>query len=947
LNGSLSNSKYLGLLWALLSTALLVLILKPYNKGKDSFKKPDYQWYSSSPDSAGYAIDYDGTIDLVSYGEAFYTEVQGKNNRFDLRLKVHYKKGNHPTLFKYYLNGYLADSAWLKPNESWPIETILRRNDYLKLEITPVKGSAEVGVKLEKTTQSRQTRFYFVVFIWLASALILLLWKQWVHAILPSCFFLLATYAEHLYTDMFQLWTLLGFILVALGLSGIGSQLKFVFPKRKKWAYIIWDLAICLMVVFCALFVVHYAVFGFRMDYDSIVAILQSNKSETWEFLRIHLKSWRILVLLAILLIPIGTTLLQIRKNDDDVVWWPIALVLLLIGLGISIDSRFVHEWREANAQYTEELEKFNIVQSRFNKPKNINASKHEEGETYLVVIGESQSKEHMSLYGYHKQTTPYLDKLKANGDLLVLDSAYSCHTHTVLVLQNALTQANQYNLKEYTEMPSLINVLNAADFETVWISNQVKLSNWDNIVSAIASSCDKEFFVNKNIGETIDNSPYDDAVLPRLKSYLDEETDKNRVIFVHLMGNHGKYNYRYPEDATKLRAYGMAEYGSQSSVESWEYYDNSILYNDSIVHEIIKILKESPGQAKLLSYFADHGEDLREGRGHNSGKYTHRMVQIPVFFWWDSAYYEKHLLKAEAVGKNRTKLWSNDLFHDVFLDLAGVHTKHKDTVFSLTNPDFKLINPRVKNGYMPYLSSDNPYAFLQKNIVGLSNEDVEFGAHRCNSIAKAHQALQKGLSCIEIDVVIREELPIPILEVGHGEAGTMSGMDLKDFLDKVPGLENVKVWLDIKNLHAGSMKILRAKLDELNVLYPVKSRWVIESSTRDLDFYKIAEAGYHTSYYLPTSLLDQNESTYAREANKIANQIRNQKVHAVSFDHGLYFFVDEYLKYKTSVSNFHTWDLSASLGAPDLLQHVSRSKYVKDRNIKTVLFTFPSANNL
>ena len=53
----------------------------------------------------------------------------------------------------------------------------------------------------------------------------------------------------------------------------------------------------------------------------------------------------------------------------------------------------------------------------------------------YVLVIGESQSKGHMSAYGYHRPTTPCFNQSKTSMALLLFDNAYSCHSHTVPVL--------------------------------------------------------------------------------------------------------------------------------------------------------------------------------------------------------------------------------------------------------------------------------------------------------------------------------------------------------------------------------------------------------------------------------------------------------------------------------------------------------------------------------
>lgn len=64
-----------------------------------------------------------------------------------------------------------------------------------------------------------------------------------------------------------------------------------------------------------------------------------------------------------------------------------------------------------------------------------------DEAGVYVVVIGESHTKDHMSAYGYDKDTAPWLTKMRDNGRAVIMERAYSCHTHTTPVLSYALTE--------------------------------------------------------------------------------------------------------------------------------------------------------------------------------------------------------------------------------------------------------------------------------------------------------------------------------------------------------------------------------------------------------------------------------------------------------------------------------------------------------------------------
>ena len=106
-----------------------------------------------------------------------------------------------------------------------------------------------------------------------------------------------------------------------------------------------------------------------------------------------------------------------------------------------------------------------------------------------------------MSAYGYHRPTTPWLQSIKNQHGFLLFDNAYSCHSHTVPVLTYALTAKNQYNTLPLEQ---------AADFHTVWISNQVKYGAWDTPVSVIADQSQTQYWLNGHLGETTQTTHFD-----------------------------------------------------------------------------------------------------------------------------------------------------------------------------------------------------------------------------------------------------------------------------------------------------------------------------------------------------------------------------------------------------------------------------------------------------
>ena len=219
-------------------------------------------------------------------------------------------------------------------------------------------------------------------------------------------------------------------------------------------------------------------------------------------------------------------------------------LIFLTASLSQFQDLRLFNFVRDSAKEYNYEVNQFNKIQKHRKTGKiTFNASKNKTGETYIVIIGESLNKNHMGLYNYFRNTTPRLSKLKRSKKIIVFNNAYSNHVHTVEVLSLSLTEASQYNKKEYYDSLSIIEILKKAGFKTYWLTNQHLYGEYDNMISVLASSADHLITMNNTLGLHIAHQNFDDVLLNKVGEILKKKSKKNRVLFVHLMGSHGKYN--------------------------------------------------------------------------------------------------------------------------------------------------------------------------------------------------------------------------------------------------------------------------------------------------------------------------------------------------------------------------------------------------------------------
>ena len=285
------------------------------------------------------------------------------------------------------------------------------------------------------------------------------------------------------------------------------------------------------------------------------------------------------------------------------------------------------------------------------------------QGGLYVLVIGESETRDHMHAYGYKKENTPWLSAAMQKENAVLFKNAYSNHTHTVPVLTYALTGKNQYNSIPLSKAYSIIEVAKAAGYKTFWISNQIKFGAWDIPTAAIAGTSDYEIWLNGNTGKTNETQFYDEEIAKRIDE-IKLESDENIFLVCHLMGCHGSYADRYPEKFELFKDGGSSEKVSQ--------YDNSVCYNDYVLGKLYEAASKQK-YFKAMVYFSDHGEEPDEDKSHEASKFTWQMARIPFAMFFSESFMASSNNVYQTLRKNKDRYWTNDLLFDVLITMLGI----------------------------------------------------------------------------------------------------------------------------------------------------------------------------------------------------------------------------------------------------------------------------------
>lgn len=360
--------------------------------------------------------------------------------------------------------------------------------------------------------------------------------------------------------------------------------------------------------------------FHYTFSEEVVEIIKATNASEAQEFLHTFIGGVPILLSCGVLFIAslffIGLKFINRYVNSYSRLFSIMGLLLLVIAIA-STTYKDSSNW---NAIYINKIGLF------FKKQVDYKLSEHRHDlqleyelesipNNIVIIIGESHSKFHSSLYGYHIQNSPRIAKRVNEENVFVYKNVASPAYHTLDAFKEIL---NSYaydkeflnRQEKWNESASIFDIAKALNMETFWISNQSRKGLWDNIPSSYAELCDSAFFTGeKNMvaGRILRHGYYDKDVVDLYKTIDFANKNKRKLIVFHLMGSHVEFTYRYPKE---FEHFDLAAYEKkpQNQRQVLASYDNSILYNDYVVDEIIKNFENHDS---MVIYFSDHSIDL------------------------------------------------------------------------------------------------------------------------------------------------------------------------------------------------------------------------------------------------------------------------------------------------------------------------------------------------
>jgi len=448
-----------------------------------------------------------------------------------------------------------------------------------------------------------------------------------------------------------------------------------LFGDRAKMVYQVVFLALGVVNLIADSFAHYIMHSGFTKD---IVAIIRgTNPNEGTEFMSLYLKPGIIAFILICLTLLLLINRVAAKKNARHTDWLAgylsAALLLSVAYIGIrqskNWETVFLHKII-AFATYSppEDLTPYRSapsIQSKGDSPQII-----------ALIIGESLSRSHCSLYGYDKDTTPRLSQMACDSLVYFFDNVSAAFYHTGGAFPRIMSTFSgmHEDTDQWYESVFLEDITTAMGYRSVWISNQSSSGVCDNPIARIAELSDSLIWTGtKGLG--IQKADFDEVVLPPVREIVENTQDDKTFFVIHLMGQHEDFSSRYPET---FHVFDAQDYMTlpRNQRQVMADYDNAVLYGDWVVSELLRSFSDKEA---IVFFFPDHALDVFDSDptyvGHTrptNPQSVQAGLQIPFFVYTTESYRQHFADKNARLIKAVDKPYNTEDIVYTIMDVAN-----------------------------------------------------------------------------------------------------------------------------------------------------------------------------------------------------------------------------------------------------------------------------------
>jgi lipid A ethanolaminephosphotransferase len=299
-----------------------------------------------------------------------------------------------------------------------------------------------------------------------------------------------------------------------------------------------------------------------------------------------------------------------------------------------------------------------------------------------VLVVGETARAENQSLQGYARETNP---EMKREGAIYFSD-AWSCGTATTVSVPCMFSNMTRAKFDKPVAKAhwNALDVLQHAGVDVFWRDNDegckdvcLRVPNDDLTAAKIDGLCDA-------------NGCKDEVLIADLPKRL-AAMRSPALLVLHIKGSHGPaYFQRYPAAFNVFKpGCDTAEVQTCTYAQAVASYDNTILYTDHILGEVVGALKADPEVDSAMMYLSDHGESLGENdvylHGADWDKAPSQQKHIPMLLWLSPGWVRDSGVRLDCMAQRRTQPASQD---NVFHTLLGFF----DTRTTVYAPELDLL---------------------------------------------------------------------------------------------------------------------------------------------------------------------------------------------------------------------------------------------------------------
>lgn len=247
-----------------------------------------------------------------------------------------------------------------------------------------------------------------------------------------------------------------------------------------------------------------------------------------------------------------------------------------------------------------------------------------------VIIVGDAARRDHLSVYGYGRQTTPFLDQLTSEGRLSPVGYTMSTCAETMCGLTSMLS--SRLLPDAYSSRITLNHLLKKAGYRTVFylrgfIQSDIERLNLADIDELIGGP-------DSGVGDEL----WDDAALIDRLARINPDAGQPTFLLIWLVASHqaGLHQEKYAQYQPAVRGLWRTRDGETSPETRQSYvnaYDNGILQLDAEIHEVVSILEQKGYlQDAVTVITADHGQGLGEHQSFGHLKWIYpEMTGVPL----------------------------------------------------------------------------------------------------------------------------------------------------------------------------------------------------------------------------------------------------------------------------------------------------------------------------